>query len=104
MRFLVVTKSKHPTPPEAVVPLFEALQQWVQRHTQNKKIEQVWNFAGIPGGGGILNVNSLEELDSIMVEFPLGPFSDIEIYGLGDVNVGIQGVIAAAKAMSAPKR
>ena len=100
MRFLVVTKSKHPMPPEAVEPMFQALQQWAQRHTQSKKMEQVWSFAGIPGGGGIFNVNSLEELDAIMIEFPLGPFSDIEILGLADITAGIQGVIAAAKAMT----
>ena len=36
-------------------------------------------------GGGILNVESLEELDAIMAAFPLGPFSNVTVYGLADL-------------------
>ena len=33
----------------------------------------------LSGGGAILDVASPEELDEIMAEFPLGPFSHVEI-------------------------
>ncbi len=41
-------------------------------------------------GGAILNVKSLEELDSVMTEYPFGPFSDIEIYGLTDMVAAVE--------------
>ena len=48
-------------------------------------MDDVWGFAGILGGGGVFNVESLEELDSIMVEFPFAPFTDTEIIPLVDI-------------------
>ena len=64
MRFLVVTKPKHPVPPEAVVALFDGLLAWTGAWSGQGKMEQVWGFAGVGGGGGILNVDSIEELDT----------------------------------------
>ena len=85
MRYLVVTKSKIPFPPQMAPMLFDAMIAWVDSNVQSGKMEQVWSFAGIQGGGGILNVDSLEELDSIMIRSPFSPFSDTEVYGLVDV-------------------
>ena len=90
MRFLVVSKSKHPMPPEIGVGLVEAMRPWVDRHPG--KFEQVWSFAGVPGGGGILNVESLEELDAIMTEFPFGPFSETEVLPLVDLDQSLDRV------------
>ena len=55
-------------------------------------MEQVWNFAGVAGGGGILNVASLEELDAVMSGYPLSPFSSVEIYPLTDLAASLQRV------------
>jgi muconolactone delta-isomerase len=85
MRFLIVTKSKVPFPPGMAAPLFEAMLGWVDTYTKSGKMEQVLGFAGLPGGGGILKVDSFEELDRIMVNMPFGPFSNIEVYALTDV-------------------
>ena len=85
MRFLIVTMSKFPFPPEMAASLFEAMQGWVDVNTKSGKMEQVWGFAGLPGGGGILSVDSFEELDAIMTSMPFGPFSNVEVYGLSDV-------------------
>ena len=87
MRFLVISKTKHPMPPGTE--LVDAMLAWVDQHLQSGKMEQAWNFAGIPGGGGILNVGSLEELDTIMIGFPFGPFSEIEIYPLTDLHAAL---------------
>jgi muconolactone delta-isomerase len=83
MKFLVITKAKHFVPPEVLSQLIDAMEPWVNRNAG--KIEQTWGFAGIAGGGGILTVDSLEELDAVMMEFPLGPVSDIEIIPLVDL-------------------
>ena len=77
MRFLVTTKPKHPIPPEVALALYDAMEPWAERHSVS--MEQSWGFAGIAGGGGIANVDSLEELDAVMTEFPFAAFSDVEI-------------------------
>ncbi len=98
MRYLVVTKQTTPLPPEMVPGLFAALKAFSARYTAAGKIEQSWSFAGLNGGGAILNVASPEELDEIMAEFPLGPFSHREIYGLVHLDKSVD---AAAKAFEA---
>ena len=101
MRFLVVNKSKFPFPPEMAASLFDAQQGWIDANMKSGKMEQVWSLAGLQGGGGILNVDSLEELDGILISMPLGPFSEREVYGLGDIkqalNAGKQAVAMMTK-------
>ncbi len=104
MKFLVVTKSNQPLPPEMAMDLVDAMEGWARKYTTSGKIEQTWGFAGIQGGGGIVNVNSLEELEAIMAEFPFAPFSDIEIYGLTDLQAGLQLMKQAIQAMAPPGR
>ncbi len=104
MKFLIVTKSKAPFPPEMVMGLIDAMAGWARKYTTSGKIEQIWGFAGLQGGGGIASVNSLEELDAIMTEFPFAPFSDTEIYGLTDLQAGLQNVKQAIQAMAPPGR
>ncbi len=86
MRFLVTTINRSPMPPEAAAMLVPAMKEWAARHSASGVFEQIWSFAGLQGGGGIANVDSLEQLDSVMAEFPFGPFSEIHVYGLADVN------------------
>ena len=99
MRCLVVTKQTIPMPPETVLGLFAAMKAWSARYIASGKLEQVWSFAGLNGGGGIFNVGSLEELDQIMAEFPLGPFSDRKIYGLVDLDTSLDTASKAFETM-----
>jgi muconolactone delta-isomerase len=101
MKFLVVTKQASPTPPEMVVPLMERMIDWTKKYTGNGKIQEVWNFAGQIGGGGIANVESLDELDAIMAEFPFAPFSSVEIYPLVDLIPSLERSKQVAQAMIA---
>ena len=103
MRLLVVSKSVHPLPMEATGMLLEAMRGWVRQNTANKKMEQSFGFAGLPGGGGILNVNTLEELDAVMAEYPLGPFSDTQIYPLTDLDRSLSNALGVVKKMTPPK-
>ncbi len=101
MKFLVISKgNKHPIPPEAVPSLTDALTAWVDRYTESGNLEAAWSFAGVAGGGGIANVDSLEELDAIMVEFPFGPFSEVEILPLVDLKESNERVKQAFEAMA----
>ena len=101
MRFLVVTKAKHPWPPEMGEGLFDAMIAWLDQNERAGNLEQSWNFAGIQGGGGILKVDSLEELDGIMTAFPLAPFSETSIFALTDLRANLASGKAVFQAMSA---
>jgi muconolactone delta-isomerase len=72
------------------------------KHTGSGKMEHVWSFAGLAGGGGVLNVNTLEELDTIMNGFPLGPFSTIEVFPLVELEPSLESVRNAIRAMMPP--
>lgn len=99
MRFLVVTTGRESAPPEMGLGMLQMAQAWIAEHTASGKMEQVWSFAGMPGGGGILNVDSLEELDSIMIGFPLGQVSNISVYPLTDLDQSLETSIANVKAV-----
>lgn len=88
MRFLIISKNKHLTPPEVVPGLIDATLAWARKY--QGQIEQIWAVAGQQAGGGIVNVESLEQLDTILAELPLGPFSETEVYPLVDLDVSFQ--------------
>jgi muconolactone delta-isomerase len=98
MKFLVVSNSKHLVPPDVMTDVIYAMKSWLQKY--NEKIEQAWGFAGTQGGGGIIDVDSLEELDVIMTEFPMGPFSEIQIHGLVDLEPSLERLQLALQTMS----
>ena len=102
MRFLIITKGRDPLPPEMAIGMLQMFQGWLAEHRGSGKLEQAWSFAGQPGGGGIANVDSLEELDAIMATFPLGQTSEITVYPLADIDAvletslaNIQGIMEA---------
>ncbi len=88
MKFLIISKNKHLTPPEVVPGLIDATLAWARKY--QGQIEQIWAVAGQQAGGGIADVESLEELDTILAELPLGPFSETEVYPLVDLDVSLQ--------------
>jgi muconolactone delta-isomerase len=104
MRFLVVTQSRTPFPPEMAMGLVQAVEAWSRKYTASGKFEQIWGFAGVQGGGGIANVNSLEELDAIMTEFPFAPFSTTEVYGLVDLHGSLKLIKQSIQAMTPPAK
>ncbi len=104
MRFLVITKSKHLLPPEVSARLVDAIGSWRSNYWRSKyarQFEQTWGFAGIRGGGGIVNVNSLDELDAIMAEFPMQATSDMETIPLVELDGALHRPKQAMEAMTA---
>ncbi len=90
MKFLIISKPTYPVPPEIGPTLVDAMHGWLKQHTASGKIESTWAFAGMGGGGGILTVNSLDELDAIMGGFPFGPFSDVQVFPLANLEESLQ--------------
>jgi muconolactone delta-isomerase len=74
--------------------MVEGMKAWLSEHRGTGKLEDVWSFAGIVGGGGILNVDSPEELDKIMIGFPFGQTSQVEIYPLADLDASLEATAA----------
>lgn len=99
MRFLITVIEKVPPPLEAALALTDAMEAWIDANTKSGKLEQVWGFAGYRGGGGIANVQSLEELNGIMVTMPIAAFQDTKIYGLTDIKQALEAGRQAAAAM-----
>lgn len=89
MRFLVLTSAREAMPPESALPMVQAMKAWVAEHRGSGRMVEAFNFAGGQGGGGILEVESHEELDEIMAGFPLGPFSEIEVHALSDLDAAL---------------
>ena len=87
MKFLVTVLPRHPIPPEIGLGLVQAMKSFSERY--RSKTEADWAFAGLAGGGAILNVDSHEELDKIMGEFPFGPFSEVTIMAMTDLSTSM---------------
>jgi hypothetical protein len=49
------------------------------------KITETWGFAGGQGGGEIIEVDSLEEMDVVVGSFPFIAFSEMQVLPLVDV-------------------
>jgi muconolactone delta-isomerase len=99
MKFLVVTVGRFPVPPEAALGLMEAMKGWVERY--DGKMDALWGFAGMPGGCGIVNVDTADELDEIMTSFPFAQLSEIQIYPLADLRKSLDRATEAFQAMAA---
>lgn len=99
MRFLIVTNSREAMPMEMAMPAMQAMQAWVAEHRAAGRLEHAWSFAGKMGGGGIANVESHEELDSMMAGFPFGQTSNIEVYALADLDAALEQNISALNDM-----
>jgi len=99
MRFLIVTTSREAMPMEMALPAMHGMQAWLAEHRASGKLEAVWSFAGMNGGGGIANVDSHEELDSLMAGFPFAQTSKVDVYALADIDTAMEGAIASFTAM-----
>lgn len=91
MRFLIVTTGREAPPPEMALPMVHAMRAWLAEHRASGRIVDTWSFAGRTGGGGIVEVDSHEELDRVMSGFPYNPISNIEVYPLADLDAMLSG-------------
>ena len=101
MQFLVITRQTTPPPPEMLLPMIGAMEAWSAGLLASGKAPAMWSFAGTNGGGGLLEVESHEELDAIMARFPFGPFSHVEIIALSNLNAGLANAKAVVQEMMA---
>lgn len=85
MRFLVLSIQRQALPPEQVLAMIAAKRTWVARYRATGQLVDDFSLAGRSGSGYVLEVESNEELTAIRAGDPFGPFSDVEIYPLSDL-------------------
>ncbi len=86
MKFLVTIIQKQPPPPEIMPALIEATIKWMAWAKGNGKFDAVYSIAGQPGGLGIANVDSLEDLNDLVARYPMTPFCNVQTLPLSDVD------------------
>lgn len=101
MRFLVLTEGRNPVPPDMAMAMMDMMDAWLAEHRASGKLKDVWSYAGRPGGGGILEVDSHEELDSIMAGFPFSQTSSVSVHAIADLDVSLANTRKQFAAMSA---
>ena len=97
MRFLVTLEPKHMIPPDMVPNLIDGLIAWSEANNW----DAIWSNAGHAGGGGIANVDSLEQLDELMIAFPMGPFYDVKVTPIVDLGPSMERVKARFEQIAA---
>lgn len=88
MRVLLIARNQHFTPPEALPQLFPGFVAWREKYKSH--MEAFFFFAGVAGGGGILNVPDEATLNQMMLEWPLALFSDVQVSPILDGDIALQ--------------
>ena len=105
MLFLVIgeIKGTAPLPPDQLMGL--AVQEWEMalKFKKEGKIIAGGALAGRKGGCGIWDVESVEELNSLVSQLPLYMFLDIEIIPLTSAEFALESVKQAYAALTAAK-
>lgn len=84
-------------PPDQMPMLLEAMRQWRGRWRNKMEVFGFW--AGAPGGFGLVNMADETELAQFMMEFPFGPFSNIQVRPFVDGDSALEMLMATTKAM-----
>lgn len=97
MRVLMLASGKYQAPPELIKSLVQGFVEWREKH--RNKMEAFFFYAGRSAGGGILNVTDEVELNQIVNEWPLTPFSEIDIIPIVDGDVALKQFQATVERM-----
>ena len=99
MRALIVTRQTSAPPMEAMPMLVGAFNQWREQHRD--KMEVFAFFTSGTGGCGIVNVADEMELYQLSAQFPLAPFSSVEVEVLVEGDAALQFLTQRIQALAA---
>ncbi len=86
MRFLAIDRGTIAETEPAFDPkIFLEAKEWMEKKMEEGKIAMAYALSGEHASCIVFDVDSLEELDDLLLEYPLSPYSAIEIYGLSDI-------------------
>jgi hypothetical protein len=97
MRIFVMSLPKFPTPPEQMPALIQGFVAWREKY--RPVMESFDFFAGGGGGYGVVNVPDETTLNQLMLEYPLGPLSELDIRPVIDGDKALAQWQAAMQAM-----
>ena len=87
MRVLIMSRQKFQVPQEQFAPIMAAFAAWRERH---RPIMETFDFFVAGGGGcGIVNAPDDATLARMMMEYPWGPFSDVQLHLLMDGDIAL---------------
>jgi hypothetical protein len=96
MKFLVLTTPRpSPTiPPKAAAAALSATREWLGQRRTDGTFECAYGL--VTGGGcAIVEVESHEALNKLMLDAPASMISDYEVWALGDADVQLGNAISA---------
>jgi muconolactone delta-isomerase len=84
MKFLILVSDRDPWPMDMAMPMLQGLKAWGENWLKSGKFEYLWVNTGGKGGGAIANVNSSEELHTIMSTYPAYGTDAIKVTPISD--------------------
>ena len=101
MRLVVISRPRFPVPPDQLPTIFQAFAEWRERY--RSRMESFEFFAGGGGGFGVFNVPDEATLNQVMLEYPLLPYSELEIRPVLDGDTALRQWQQALQAMAGRK-
>jgi hypothetical protein len=87
MRFMFITRSQFPVPPEEIPAMMEGFVAWWERYRD--RFEGAGFFVEGNGGGGICKVADEAEFHQMVLEWPFAQYSRNEAYALVDMDTAL---------------
>jgi len=102
MKFLLIVKPRQSTvlPPAAVASMLSAQRAWLQDRRADGTFDCSYGFP-LGGGCGIVNVDSHEALNELMLAAPSFVINDFEAHALCDVDVALGNVVKMLEGVAA---
>jgi muconolactone delta-isomerase len=96
MKFLLIVTPRRDAsiPPAAVAGMLAAQRDWLHDRMHDGTVEYAYSFAA-GGGCGVLNVDSHEALNELIVNSPAFMISDYDARPLADLDSSIGNAVAA---------
>jgi hypothetical protein len=96
MKFLLIVTPRRDSsiPPTAVAQMLAAQRDWLHDRRDDGTVEFVYSFA-TGGGCGVVNVESHEALNQLLLDSPAFIVNDYDARALADIDISLGNAIAA---------
>ena len=96
MKFLVIVTPRRDAsvPPGAVAAMLSAQRDWLHERMNDGTVEFAYSFP-VGGGCGVVNVDSHEALNELLVNSPAFMINDFDLRPLSDLDTGLGNAITA---------
>ena len=88
MRALIISRQKFPAAPEVFPATMRAFAEWRERY--RRELESFYFFTAGGGGCGVVNAPD-ETVAQMFMEYPWGPYSEVELHPVVDGDAALAG-------------